>query len=158
MTRLAGLTWLVLAASAAAAERPTDAAGDPLPEGALARLGTLRFRHAGEVSALAFSPDGKRLARGSRAWSSGLSNAVRIWSLADGKRRPPALGHEGEASALAFSPDGRRLASGGRNEALLWDVGRRGLLLLRQLARDGRSPQVRDEARAALGRLGRASP
>jgi hypothetical protein len=36
-----------------------DAVGDPLPEGAVARLGTLRLVHRGGVAAVAVSPDGK---------------------------------------------------------------------------------------------------
>jgi hypothetical protein len=56
---------------AQAAERPgepapigTDRYGDPLPPAALARLGTVRWRHTTGIVWMAFTPDGKRLVTG----------------------------------------------------------------------------------------------
>src|SRR6266511_2052507 len=90
MTMTKGKTWLalllaglvvtgaVLAASQAPVQRKADDTpeqkkpapeqvrldrhGDPLPPGAVARLGTLRFRAPDEANALAFAPDGKTIA------------------------------------------------------------------------------------------------
>src|SRR5690349_7872159 len=61
-----GVVWPLLAlaflASAAKTEPPgKDLQGDPLPEGAVARLGNLRWRHDAIVAFAAFLPDGKNV-------------------------------------------------------------------------------------------------
>src|SRR5262249_56176973 len=60
----------------------TDLFGDPLPPGALARLGAMRFRHDGNLRSLVFSRDGKVLAGATH------SRAI-LWDAVSGKERPP---------------------------------------------------------------------
>lgn len=57
----------------------TDLFGDPLPEGALARMGTVRWRHGGPVYFTGFSADGKQLVTAS------MDGSVRVWEVATGK-------------------------------------------------------------------------
>jgi WD40 repeat protein len=73
------------------------------------------------VVALAFSPDGRLLATGSR------DGSVRSWEAATGKPVAKLEGHEDRllegVTALAFSPDGRLLASASDDKsARLWEV------------------------------------
>jgi WD40 repeat protein len=56
----------------------TDRHGDPLPPGALARLGTTRFRHQGKVNFVGYSGDGALLATAG-------TDALRIWDARQGK-------------------------------------------------------------------------
>ena len=90
--------------------RRMDRYGDPLPEGAVARLGTLRFRVPGEIVALAFAPDGKSVAiasnRGLFLMDPGSGKRIKQLSLPDG--------YWGRSSPLVFAPDGKRLARRGR--------------------------------------------
>jgi WD40 repeat protein len=68
------------------------------------------------VSALAFSPDGGRLAEAS------LNRKVRLWDAATGELRH-TLPHDGAVLGVAFSPDGRRLASAGEEKIVrVWDA------------------------------------
>jgi RNA polymerase sigma factor (sigma-70 family) len=81
--------------------------GDPLPPGAIGRIGTIRFRHGGPITCAAFAPNGKLLASG------GYDNAVALWDVATGKEKGRLLGHRTGIEAVAFSQEGRFLASGG---------------------------------------------
>jgi len=97
-------SWLAPSrAGEPAAPARRDALGDPLPEGALARLGSTRFRHGGTVWHLAFSPDGKTVA------SSSNGQAVRIWDVKTGRKVRESERRYG-GGALAYSPDGATLA------------------------------------------------
>src|SRR5882757_4350466 len=62
----------------------TDRYGDPLPSGAVARLGTVRFRAPGAMNNVVFSPDGRLLA--STGSSVGEKWALRVWDRNTGRR------------------------------------------------------------------------
>ncbi|MFJ8076754.1 WD40 repeat domain-containing protein [Streptomyces sp. NPDC096176] len=79
--------------------------------------------HEEAVQAVAFAPDGRTLAGGSR------DGTVRLWDVST-PERPAPLGeplraHDDGVLTVAFSPDGRTLATGGEDDtARLWDVRR----------------------------------
>ncbi|KAN0087272.1 WD40-repeat-containing domain protein [Elaphomyces granulatus] len=73
--------------------------------------------HSSPVIAVAFSPDGRLLASGSR------DNTIRLWDTVIGTERRTLEGHSSWVQAVAFSPDGRLLASGSRDTTIrLWDA------------------------------------
>jgi WD40 repeat protein/predicted Ser/Thr protein kinase len=73
--------------------------------------------HTDEVFAVAFHPDGSRLA------SAGRDRAVWLWDLARGTEVARLQGHTSYVWSLAFSPDGATLASGsGDFTVRLWDT------------------------------------
>jgi RNA polymerase sigma factor (sigma-70 family) len=81
-----------------------DAEGVPLPPGVLARLGSSRMRHGGDVLQVEFAPDGKSLL------SAGPDGA-RFWNAATGRLIHQFAGDGGYGSAVRFSPDGREVLS-----------------------------------------------
>jgi WD40 repeat protein len=83
-----------------------DPAGDSLPAGAVARLGSTRFTHPHVITFAAFSPDGKSLAVASQ----GPSRHLQIWDLATGRPLPRFAGPNAPVISLAFAPDGKALA------------------------------------------------
>ena len=58
---LPSFALLPCAEKAPADAPPADSHSDPLPPGAMARIGTTRLRHGDKVCSLANSPDGKRI-------------------------------------------------------------------------------------------------
>ena len=80
----------------------------------------------GQVSDVAFSPDGSQLATAFDPGPPGLSLASGAWvfSIADGSRRLELLGHEARTvSSIEWSADGRRLVSGSYDgTARIWDA------------------------------------
>ena len=70
------------------------------------------------VFALEFSPDGTRLASGSK------DKTVRLWDTDTGDELATLRKHTGWTNVLAFSPNGKRLASGSTDKRVhLWDTG-----------------------------------
>lgn len=112
-----GLIYLVGGAvdepSEVAKAAQTDTYGDPLPEGAIARVGTTRLR--GYANIIAFSHDGRRLAYGDE------KSFVRVCDTADGKllfELQPVL--RKPVTELAFSPDDTTLAVSGYWSGEIW--------------------------------------
>jgi RNA polymerase sigma factor (sigma-70 family) len=85
-----------------------DSHGDPLPPGAVARLGTIRFRTGSTPVAIAFSPDGKQLA----AWGQAVYKRDRffLFDAASGKPLRSEETREDNLLALAWSRDGKGYA------------------------------------------------
>lgn len=100
------------------APQRTDAHGDPLPDGAVGRLGTARLVHGRSIVSVAFRPDGKAVV------SAGVWGPLRMWDTATGKELGIFEGHDDSLRAVEFSPDGKTLvAAGARAGALhFWDV------------------------------------
>ncbi len=82
-----------------------DRFDDPLPDGAVARIGTTRFRHGDHIDALTFTADGKRLL------SFGF-DGVRVWDAASGRELRHVAAEAGTRFLWAgFSPDGKLVAT-----------------------------------------------
>lgn len=90
-----------------------DLLGDPLPPGAIARLGTIRFQHPEPTLSLAFSADGKVLVSAGKRfiylWDVALGKALR--RIEPGAEIKGAIEPDGEIKGVALAPDGRTVAA-----------------------------------------------
>jgi WD40 repeat protein len=98
-----------------------DHCGDPLPRGAVARLGTTRLRHTASwrIMGAAFSPDGKMIA------SFGGDRCLRVWDTSDGKelQNTPLQSFSDFDATVTFSGDGKTVAVASYKDIALCDIG-----------------------------------
>ncbi len=87
-------------------------------------------RHAGPVSSVVFSPDGRRLASASGTWIGRTPGEIKLWDATTGRLVLTFAGRTAPVTGLAFHPDGRQLASssspftsGIPGGVTLWDAG-----------------------------------
>jgi WD40 repeat protein len=100
------IAWVAACAPAvlSAGER-LDHYGDPLPDGAVLRLGTTRLRPGGFVRSLAFSRDGRVLV------SAAMDGEIQLWEAATGRLiRSLSLSSRNDAQDVDFSADGTAIA------------------------------------------------
>lgn len=94
-----------------------DLFGDALPPGAVARMGSVRLRHA-RMSDYVWLADSKTVL------SSGGDRVLRYWDAGSGKeiRNVALQGKQGPGRAVTLSPDGKVLAAVERGSLHVWEV------------------------------------
>jgi WD40 repeat protein len=99
---------LIFSAAPLVAAPKADPYGDPLPDGAVNRIGTIRLLHDDTLTWADFSADGKRLVTGGMYGE----HQIHVWDVATGRRVAllPTT-QENETWAVATSADGKRAAA-----------------------------------------------
>ena len=136
--RLLALGLCAAMAAPAFAEAParTDLLGDPLPEGAISRMGSGRLRSARNITCLSFTPDGKSLVSG------GTPHKLTFWSVATGRIEKEWTLSVPRATGIHFDRAGKTMAlSAGDGTVRILD-GANGAERRRMLDSDRRSGTV----------------
>jgi WD40 repeat protein len=134
ITLLAAIALTSIGGEAAQAQSKADPNGDPLPAGALARLGTQRWRQGEAVAYVAYAADNTLL-------TAGIDGVMRIWDCGTGKEvrrfhmtaalapamirgaNPAVMSTGRRLTNVALSEDGKILAAVlASNEVQLWNV------------------------------------
>ena len=92
-----------------------DLLGDPLPPGAIARLGSVRLRQSGGVKQLVFAADGKTLFAAS-------DFSGRVWDLRTGRERSRVPLAVSTYHRVALSADGRLAVATPEKPIRFWDL------------------------------------
>ncbi|MDX2231299.1 MAG: serine/threonine-protein kinase [Leptolyngbyaceae cyanobacterium bins.349] len=96
---------------------PNPVSGPPISGSSNRRCLLTLTGHSRWVTAVAVSPDGKRLA------SAGLDDAIKIWNLDSGELLLTLRGHTKPVNCLAISPDCQILVSGSDDHTLkIWNL------------------------------------
>jgi WD40 repeat protein len=134
LTALAGLLLTLAAAPGRAGDAArTDAHGDPLPDGAVARAGTVRWRAGAPIVLSAYLADGRSVLTVSQqhvaqVWDATSGKELRRFDVSGGVPVDPRIDAAGflmgtANRGVAVSADGQTLAVSGRDgNVRVWDV------------------------------------
>ena len=76
--------------------------------------------HTGNVSSVAYSPDGARIASSGGGYT---DSTIRIWNAETGELARQIAGHTSYVMSVAYSPDGSRIASGSLDSTIrIWNA------------------------------------
>lgn len=88
-----------------------------VPDNVSRIIGNLRLRHMGGINAVAFSPDGLKVATAS------TDTTVKIWDLGNGHEILTYTGHQAKIVGLAWTPDGKFIVSAGNEKNIkVWNA------------------------------------